>query len=157
MIHTGIGKGSDLKSIISQLDTTLEEYLVKKAPAIPANIREIIVKIAPWLTLIGVIMSIPAVLAVLGLGAMMAPFAFLGGMSTGAVFSISIVFLVITIILEALAIPGLFSRSRKGWDMLFYATLVSAVSSIVTFNIVGLIIGTLISLYLLYQIKGYYK
>ncbi|MDO8496990.1 MAG: chromate transporter [bacterium] len=150
-------KGSDFKSIMSQLDATLEEYLVKKAPAIPANIREIIVKIAPWLTLLGVIMSIPAILAVLGLGAMMAPLAFLGGMGAGAAFSISIVFVAITIILEALAIPGLFSRSRKGWDLLFYSALVSAVSSIVTFNIGGLIIGTLLTLYIMYQIKGYYK
>ena len=37
---------------LAQLESVLEEYLVKKAPGIPANIKELIVKFAPWLTII---------------------------------------------------------------------------------------------------------
>lgn len=40
---------------------------------------------------------------------------------------------------------------------MFYAVLVTAVYDLVTFSLGGLIIGTGISLYILYQIKSFYK
>jgi len=149
---------ADLKSALSQLETTLEEYLVKKAPfTIPNNIRELLVKIAPWLVLIGVILAIPGILVLLGLGTIVAPFAVLGGVRAIGTFSLSMIFVVIVLILEAIALPGLFKRSRSGWNFLFYATLVGVIQNIISFNIGGLIIGSLLSLYILFQVKGYYK
>ncbi|KKU12762.1 MAG: Chromate transporter, partial [Parcubacteria group bacterium GW2011_GWC2_45_7] len=55
-----------------------------------------------------------------------------------------------------LAIPGLFKRQEKAWKLLYYATLLGGLQNIVTMQIGGLI-GTLVSLYLLFQVKGYYK
>lgn len=112
--------------------------------------------IAPWFTLVGVIIAIPAVLVVFGLGAIVAPMAFLGGATAGATFSLSIVFLIITLILEVLALPGLFKRSKSGWNFVFYSTLVGVVQNIITFSLGGLIIGSLIGLYVLFQVKERY-
>ena len=148
---------------LAQLEGVLEEYLVKKAPGIPANIKELIVKFAPWLTIIGVVLGVPTVLTVLGLGSMMSTFGLgygvgygmMGGL--GLTYFVGIAFLVATMVLEALAIPGLMKRQMKGWRFMFYAVIVNAVSTLVSFNIVGLILGTLIGMYVLFQVKSYYK
>ena len=70
-------KSKDFKSYLKQLEDLLSEYLVKKAPALPANIKEAIVNFAPWVTLVVLILTLPVVLAVFGLGAFFAPFSFL--------------------------------------------------------------------------------
>jgi len=147
---------------LNQLEAVLDEYLVKKAPALPNNIKELIVQFAPWLIGLGLLMSLPAVLALIGVGSLFGSFSYLGyyGYRVGGFggsYMISMIFMVISLVLEAMALPGLFAKSRKGWQMLFYATLVSAVSSLLSFNIGGLIIGTLLGMYLLFQVKSYYK
>lgn len=152
-----MAQNTSLNSALSSLETNLDLYLVKKAPAIPASWKELIVKIAPWLTLLMVIFSIPAVLVLFGISAITLPFSFMASPYAPAGFSIAMVFLVVVIVLEALAIPGLFKRTRAGWNFVFWSTLVGAVSNVISLNIGGFIVGTLLSLYILFQIKSYYK
>lgn len=142
---------------LGQLETVLDEYLVKKAPALPANIKELLVKFAPYLTIIGVVLAVPAIITLLGLGAVVSTSVYVVGAAVGYHYYLGILFTVLTLVLEALAIPGLFARSKKGWNLLYYSTLVSAVYALVSLNFFGLIIGTLISLYFLFQVKSYYK
>ncbi len=144
---------------MNQLNKTLELYLVKKAPALPKNIKEILVKLAPWGAIIGVVLSIPAILAFFGLSAMMSglPYGAYGMMRAGGGFSLAALFLVATAVLEALAIPGLMKRKMAGWNFLYWGVLVNAGYSLLSYDIVGLIVSALISLYLLFQVKGYYK
>lgn len=148
---------NDLKSSLSQLEDLLEEYLVKKAPSLPNDVKEFIVKFGPWITLVILIISLPAILFVLGIGAIFSPFAFLGGASTGVSYMLAMIVLAATVILEAVAIPKLLRRERAGWNLVFYASLLGFVSSILKGDIVGTIIGTLISMYILFQVKSYYK
>lgn len=148
---------ADLKSALGQLEDTLEVYLVKKAPALPENVKEIIVKFAPWLTLIMLIIALPAILFAFGLGAIVAPFAMLGGVHAGISWGLGLVFSAITLVIEVIALPGLFKRSKASWNLLFYATLVTAVDNLISFNLGGLVIGSLISWYFLFQVKEYYK
>ena|SRR3990167_1203147 len=150
-------KGTDYKSYLKKLEDTLELYLVKKAPALPAGAKEIIVKIAPWITLVVLILTLPLILAVLGLGALLAPLSFLGGVTTGTGYIVTLIFSGAQLVLEGLAIPGLFKRSKGAWNLVFYASLIGAVQNIVTFNVGGLLIGSLLSLYILFQIREYYK
>lgn len=151
-------KSADFKSALGQLESTLETYLVDKAPfAIPSEWKELIVKFAPWISVILMVVALPAILAVLGLGAAVMPFGYLGGMRFGFSYTVSFVFSIALIILEAMAIPGLFKRSEKGWKLVYYATLLGALQNLITFNLGGLVIGGLISLYVLFQVKSYYK
>ncbi len=158
-----MAKSTDFGGSLSKLEVTLEEYLVKKAPfQLPENVREIIVKFAPYLSILGVVMGIPGVIALLGAGTILAPLGFVGGMMTGrpflgAGYLVSIIFLGVMVVLEALAIPGLFSRSKKGWNFIYWSALVGVVQNVVTFNIGGVVIGGLISMYFLFQVKEYYK
>ena len=141
-----------------QLENLLDEYLVKIAPfTLPDGWRETIVKFAPWLTLILMLVALPALLAIFGLGAIFAPFSYLGGIQTGLNYTVGLIVAAVAVILNALAIPGLFKRTRQGWMFLFYATLVGVVENVIHFNIGNLILGSLLSLYILFQVKGYYK
>lgn len=148
---------TDYKGYASQLEKTLDLYLVKKAPAIPEGGKEFIVKFVPWITIMFVIQTIPAVLALLGIGTIVAPVTFLGGLSGGVAYILNLVFLLASLVLEAMAIPGLFKRQRKGWDRIYYSILVGALYSLFTMNLYGLVVGMLISLYILFQVKSYYK
>ena len=154
---------ADFGGAFKNLEGTLEEYLVKKAPfQLPENVKEIIVKFAPYLAILGVVMGIPGVIALLGAGTILAPLGFVGGMMTGRPFLgigfiINVLFLGVAVLLEALAIPGLFSRSKKAWTFLYWSALVGVVQNVISFNIGGLVIGGLISMYFLFQIKEYYK
>jgi len=154
---------ADFKGALNNLEQILEEYLVKKAPfQLPKNVKEIIVKFAPYLAILGVVMGIPGVLALLGAGTILAPLGFVGGMMTGRPFLgmgylVSIIFLGVMVVLEALAIPGLFSKSKKAWTFIYWSALVGVVQNIVSFNMGGLVIGGLISMYFLFQVKEYYK
>jgi hypothetical protein len=138
-----------------QLDTTLDQYLVKKAPGLPAKWQEVLVKFLPWITLVVIVLALPALLVVLGIGTLVLPFSIVsdGGVGLG----LAMIVLAATIILEALAIPGLFKRKMSGWRLLYYSALLNGVHSILTLNIGGLLIGTLLSLYLLFQIKHHYS
>jgi len=156
-------EGTDFKGTFGKLEVILEEYLVEKAPfQLPKNVKEIIVKFAPYLAIIGVVMGIPGVLALLGAGTILAPLGLVGGMMTGRPFLgfgyiVSVVFLGVMILLEGLAIPGLFSRSKKAWTYLYWSALVGVLQNIISFNVGGLVIGGLISMYFLFQVKEYYK
>ena len=155
-------KNTDLKQALGQLEDILEVYLVKKAPfSIPEKWKELIVQFAPYLTILGIIVSVPTVLAVLGLGALVSPFtAFLGpryALSYGFNYVLSMIALAVVIVFEALAIPGLFKREEKAWRFLFYASLVNVVSGFFSGDWVGMIVGALLSWYVLFQVKEYYK
>jgi hypothetical protein len=148
---------SDLRTMFNQLETLFEEYLGKKAPALPTNAKEMIVKYSPYISLVIIFFSLPAILFALGLGALLTPFAFMGGVRYGFSFSFSTLFLLATLILQIAAIPGLFARQLAGWKKIYFATLLSAVYSLLNFQLGNMIIGTVISLYFLFQVKSYYK
>lgn len=151
---------TDTKSTnpLTQLDETLELYLVKKAPyTLPDNIKELIVTYSPWVSLVLGIVLLPVVMGLLGMGAILSPFAYLGGSRFGSLYMMSMIVSLVELVLYFVAIPSLLKRSMSGWRLVFYSTLLGAVSSLLGYNVLGAIVGTLISLYVLYQIKSYYK
>ncbi len=147
-------EGTDFGSMFGKLEVTLGEYLGEKAPQLPKAWKEVLVKLAPYLMIVGVVFGVMGFLALLGLGTFLVPLGAIGGMKTGL---LNIVFLGAVLLLEGLAIPGLFSRSKKAWTFLYWSALVGVVQNIVSFNVGGLVIGGLLSLYFLFQVKEYYK
>ncbi len=133
----------------------LDYYLVQKAPfQIPDGGREWIVKFGPWIALILLIISLPALLIVLGIGTLLLPF---GGVGYAQGFGLAAIALCINLVLTIMALPGLFARKMSGWRLMFYAQIVGLVSSLLSGNILGAIVGGLISLYLLFQVRTLYK
>ena len=159
--QTGSGTGdarTEVKGAVNQLETLLDEYMVKKAPfALPMSAKELIVKVAPYLIIIFAILTLPIIFAVLGFSAIFVPFAMMGGYyGWGFGPIVSLVVAVISLVVEVMAVPGLFKRTKGGWRLAFYATIISLIGSILSFNVIGGIIGAIISWYILFQVKDMY-
>ena len=133
----------------------LDYYLVQKAPfQIPDAGREWIVKFGPWLVVVLLVVMVPTLLTILGLGTMFSGY---GGYAYGAAFSYWSIILIIQLGLEGAALPGLFARKMSGWRLLFYSQIVGLVFSLLSYNIIGGLIGVVIGMYILFQIRMLYK
>jgi hypothetical protein len=148
---------TDVGAGMEQLDTVLTEYLVKKAPGLPKEVKEFVVKFGPWISLAAGIMLLPAILALFGVGVLFSPAVVMFGGRFGLSLVLGILLTLLQMGLQFAAIPGLLKREMRGWKLAYYAVLAGAVYSLVHLSILNLIIGTGIGLYFLYQIKSYYK
>jgi hypothetical protein len=130
---------------------TLAYYLGEKAPQLPKGFKEFMVKFAPWITILGLIMLAPLVLGVFGLSLSWGYYYFAG-------FSLMTSLLLVQAVLQIIALPGLFRRQVAGWNFSFYAVIVGFVANLMSYSgIVSVIVGTIIALYLLFQIRSYYN
>ncbi len=124
----------ELMSVLESIEKKLDEVSAK-LPQLPQNVRDLLVKLAPYFSILSVVFSGIAVLAFLAV--YVAFFGFLGAwmvygtaVGTGIIGWVQIITLIVVIICNIKAIPGLFARSRDGWLWLFYAQLAMAVSDI---------------------------
>ena len=133
----------------------LDFYLVKKAPfQLPDNAKEWIVQWGPWITVVLLVLALPPLLVVLGIGAAIMPF---GGVGYAAGFTYLTIVLIAQLGLTVAALPGLFARKMAGWQLLFYAQILSFAFSLLSGSIIGAFIGAVISMYLLFQVRPLYK
>lgn len=144
-----------MKQYTDALDKMLSLYLVKQAPVLPKNIKDILVKLAPYFAILAVIFGLPAILAVLGLGAVLTPMAWVAGTRTSFYWLFWAVGLV-QIVIAGMSIKPLFARAGHGWRLMYYSQLLSIVTSLGSYNL-GNLVFTVLSLYLLYQVKSSYK
>lgn len=152
-----MAKKAKTKLDLSSLEKTLEDIFVGKAPALPKNIKEIIVTYGPWVILISLIASLPSLLALLGLGSITMPFGYWGGMRYAQHFGTSTIFLFAITLLNAMALPGLFKRLKKSWQLLFYSSLVAFIQNLLNFDLGSLVVGSAVSWYVLFQIRSSFK
>lgn len=146
-----------LKTFEKKVDALGQLYLVKKAPfQLPENIKEIIVKYGPYLSLLFLILSLPAVLAAFGLGAIFAPFRYFGNVHFSFYYLLSITISLVGLILNAIALPGLFKRQLSAWRFVWYASVLSILNSLLGLHLISALISVLVSFYFLYQIKSLY-
>lgn len=134
----------------------LEYYLVQKAPfQLPDNVREAMVKYGPWVVLVLLVLTIPSLLLLLGIGTALVPFAGTAYYGTG--FGYLALFVIVELGLEAASLPGLFARKMSGWTLMFWSRVVGLVYSLLVGAILGGLIGAVISFYLLFQVRALYK
>lgn len=154
-------KSSGLTKAFADLEVALDDFFVKKAPfQLPANIKEIIVTFMPWVTLIFAVLAIPLVLTAFGLTAILSPFATLGGVRTAmsaASGLLSGIPALVALVLEVLSVKGLLARKKSGWNFAYYATFASLLSSLLSYDLFGAVIGAVVSWYILFQVRSYYK
>lgn len=137
----------------------LEQFFAK-APPLPANAKDTLVKIVPIIAIVFGILGVLGSLSALGFLTTFSPFAAMGGgsmmSSYGTGFLSALLWLASSVLMLA-AYPGTNARKMAGWNMLFWSEVVSAISSLVTLSLVSGVIGALIGFYLLFQIKSHYK
>lgn len=161
----------------SQLEDSLNDIFGKSAPALPEGGKKFLVDIAPWLSLIGGILSLWSAWTLWHWANVANSYvdyanrlseAFGGTtvatsrLTLGIWLGIAVV--IVQGVLLLMAFPKLRERAKKGWDLLFYSTLVGIVYGVVVMftdygnagSLVGALIGAAISFYLLFQIRGHY-
>jgi hypothetical protein len=128
----------------------------KNFPPFPDNVKEILVKIAPYLAMIGVFFGGLALLAVLGIGG---SFGNIGAMAYGSSvqYYIAMAILAGQLALYVLAITPLMKRQKKGWDLMYYSQLLGLVSNLITLSIIGFIISFVIGFWILFQVREKYS
>jgi hypothetical protein len=134
-----------MKEYLVKLENFLDLYLGQKAPQLPQNVKEIIVKYGPYLCLVGIALSLPLIFTAFGIGFMALPFA---GWHYSTGFSFTVLITLAMIVIQAFAVSGLFKRQLSAWKLLYYVGLLSILNNPVS---------ALISLYFLFQIKSLYR
>ena len=140
---------------MDEITRTLGEWFAK-APHLPEGFRELLVKVAPWLTALALLFTIPALLAFFGFAgyavtALGASGAFYGGNAM-----MSFVFALVGVVLQGLALPGLFARKTSGWTFSFYGVLWGIIQNLLSANILGGVVGAVIGFYILFEVKHLY-
>ena len=145
------------QGFLASLEAFFQKYFVEKAPFhLPEKAKEVIVKISPWISLILLIIALPLLLAAFGFSLVTAPIAAAVGHSLGFSFWLAWIFILATVILEAMAISPLMKRQMRGWRFVYWAMLLAVISNVVSINWGGLI-GNVIGLYILFQVKSKYQ
>lgn len=153
------GPKDQVRNYVDQFEAWLDEHMVTKAPfQIPMGGKEFLATIAPYLVIVGAVLFLISLPVLLGLGAIGGAMGMTSGHPEwGFVMLVMLITNVIVIVLELYALSGLFKRTKASWRLVYYATLVSFVGNILSFNILGAIIGGIIGWYLLFQVKELYK
>lgn len=155
-----------MQYVDSVADTTAK--WMKDIPHLPKGFTKWLAENSWWLTIIGVVLSAFGIIGLLT--TMMAGsvvLAAVGAVGLGGMFFVStLVTLVgygVSVVAEAMAISPLKAMKKRGWDLLFFALLVSValsiVGSLLTVNIVGILfslIAAAIGIYVALELKPYF-
>lgn len=163
---------------VEKVENLLAGWL-KPLPHLPVSFTKWVAANIWWIVFVGVILSVISTLFMIGalftiISLLGASTSFYGYYIAPAytIWSVlasvvSIIFMVATVVLSAMAISPLKISRKKGWTLLFLVLLIQAVSAVVgailSFSIVGFItgvifgaIGVAISAYCLYEIRSYF-
>ena len=161
----------------NQLEQSLKEIFADKAPALPGNAKKLLVQYAPWLSLIGGVLSAWAAWSMWNWAHIANTYidsanriseAFGGATIATSRLSFGIwlgmIVLAIQAVLLLAAFTGLRDHKKSGWDLVYYSVLVSVAYGVVVMftsyggfgNLLGSLIGAAISFYFLFQIRSSY-
>jgi hypothetical protein len=130
------------------IEQTLEEHLGAKSKfLLPVQHQDGFVRSLPWVAVLFLPLQFAGVALLLGLSALTA---FAGSGSHLRALVSTAVF-----VLDVMALPGLFKRTRRGWAFFAYAVVLSAANSVFGMSILGLIINAAV-LWLAFQVKYRY-
>ena len=143
----------------------------KDLPHLPKRLTTWLVENAWWLVIIGVVLG--AIGVVTTLTALTAGSLFVGSIAGAAIGGmifvsgiVSLAVLVVTIIIEAMAIQPLKEKKKRGWDLLFLASLIGIAGSLVgallngplgiITGVVWTAVGAAIGFYVLFELRVHY-
>lgn len=142
---------------LKKTESFFDEYLGHKAPPIPPAIKNGVVKFGPWVLVVLLIIGFFSLFTGIGVLLVSLPAMVLRNILEAIIIVLYTAISAISFILLAIAVPGLFKMKKKSWYLVYYATLLGFISSLLMINIVGGILFTLLGLYILFQIKPFYR
>lgn len=153
---------------------TLEKNLVdffKTWPRLPKEVTKFLADWAWLFTLIGVIVGVVGIISLLSIAflgtALLSQAVGVVGAGIGIIATVglivSLLFSIVILYLEAMAINPLKDKKKKGWDYIYWAMLLNiasaVVSAVLTLNFIGLIysaIFVVIGVYILFEVRSYF-
>lgn len=152
------------------LETKLDEWLVKKAPyQLPENFKKGLVKAMPWLVLVGGVLTLLGALSLYQLMSMANELSLAYTYYTGVSYNygplmwVSLLLIVVEAVILFMAFAPLKAQKKRGWDLLFWLSLLNVVYAVIYLvaapnlgQFLFSLLGTLIGLYLLFQIRSHY-
>ncbi len=160
-----------LSGPLAPLEKALDGIFGEKSSVqLPKDFRELLVKIAPWLSLVAGVLGIFSAIGIWRAAHYVSEFNRLyeaaGMRVTGPdltlMFWLSIASTVVFAALALLAFPGLKAQKKVGWNLIFYSVLANIAYAIISLigsygNFFGALIGSVIGLFILFQIRSHYK
>lgn len=159
--------------LVKKVETALAGVF-KGAPKLSDSTKETLVKIWPWLALIFGVLQLWAALVLWNLLRDMDKVVTYFGTYLGGVYGysssdkffiyLSLAVLVLDAILLLIAYPKLVKRQKVGWNLIFLGALLNVLYSVLNLfiqgrgfgNFIGALIGSVISFYLLFQVREKY-
>ncbi len=159
---------------LDKLETTLDDMLDKKAPVkLPEDVRKAIAGALWWIALIGGVLQLWAAYQIWHWGhrasqVFDAVYRYTGqDYDLGFFYYVSLLSLAAVGVMFLLATPALKNMKKKGWDWLFYATILEAVVAVARLFVDGSLGGgfgnflmtgvvMVVSAYILFQVRGHF-
>jgi uncharacterized membrane protein len=161
---------------VKKLEDMIEGWL-KPVPHLPAAWRKWMAENVWWLVIISVVLEVFAVIGMYNAAMLITNNPWYGYLEAYGAPShagmtlytmVTMAFLAVSAVLMAMAVNPLKAKHKKGWDLLFLATLVGVASSLAgavlglsfTYLVSGIfsaVIGAAIGSYFLFEIRSYFK
>ncbi len=135
-----------------------EYYLVEKAPVqIPTNAKKAIVTYAPWAVALAALYQLQAILLLVRftLPGFKVLEQYLPSLANS--FAFQTIFYVVQLAFLVVALPGLFKRQIEGWNALIVVVFVNVLMNIYRASVLTGVISLVLGLYVLFQVREYYK
>ena len=135
----------------------LDDLLGNRSPIqIPGKVKFLMAKFGHWLVILLMVLVLPGQLIGLGMRAAMLPFASMAGTDSSLQLAFALATLLFLIVIMIMALPGLQTRKVIGWQLLVLADMINLAYGLLTGGVVGPVLGALIGLYVLFQLRRYY-
>ncbi|HEX2036416.1 MAG TPA: hypothetical protein VHS99_19710 [Chloroflexota bacterium] len=143
----GATSGAPVRQFPAEWDAYAER-LREKLPAAPEGLLNGYVRWAPWVAIVFGVLGVLGLLALFGIGAVLSPFLLLGGASgvaTGAGLFLALILGIVTAALEVAGGYLMLKMRLTGWWLLAAGLVVSALNSLFSMSLFGLLITALIA------------
>lgn len=150
---------------LAPIERILHTVFAERLPQTSTATRDMIAEYLPWLTLIMCMVMLPVILTAVVSGGLIGILTSINTINMSIIFWASLALFTIQFGLMCFAVWHLLTHHRRGWKLLFIASLVGVVYLVPSaftgfYNplviIPVLVVTLLVSFYLLYQVRSYY-
>ncbi|SEI77886.1 hypothetical protein SAMN04487995_2170 [Dyadobacter koreensis] len=137
------------------LENELEPIFLGKFPPFPDDVKEFLVKYGPYFILVAAVFMLFGLLAAFGIGTAAIG---IGVVAYGSGFMMYIGLLIAAIIaiIYLMAFSPLRARKKAGWNLMYYALILSLLSSLIQLALLSVLIGGVLGFWVLFQIRDKY-
>lgn len=150
----------------ADLEKYADEYCIDKAPfQLPDGLKEFLVKYGPYILIAAIVLGLWGYLNLYWAYSTIYEYRAV----YGAIYDertsyfwtptliVSFLASLTAFAIQIKALPGLLARKKEGWEYMLYASLISLIPYIISFQVVNFIIGLVLGVYILFQLKYMYK